>query len=60
MVTVHERDLPQVVRLARGRGLDGTDKGAVRRFLWYECVYSDALDDGVTERVAALLRARAS
>jgi hypothetical protein len=55
MVRLHETELAQIVELARERGLDGSDKGAVRRFLWWECVHSDALDDRETERVAALL-----
>ena len=55
MVTLRETELQQVVQMARRRGLDGSDRGAVRRFLWWECVYSDALDDGVTERVSLML-----
>ena len=55
MVRLHEAELEQIVELARQRGLDGSDKGAVRRFLWWEWAHSDALDDRETERVAARL-----
>jgi hypothetical protein len=60
MVTLRDSELRRIVRQARQRGLDGSDRGAVRRFLWWECVYSDALDDRVTDRVADLLLARAA
>ena len=56
MVTLRETELRQFAQRARVRGLDGSDRGALRRFLWWECVYSDALDDGATDRLAELLR----
>ena len=36
---------------ARAAGLDGTDRGAVRRLVWYE-VGTDAIDHEVVEQVA--------
>ncbi len=55
MVKLRETELRHFAQQARRRGLDGSDRGAIRRFLWWECVYSDALDDSVTDRVAELL-----
>jgi hypothetical protein len=55
MVKVRETELRLFAQRARHRGLDGSDRGAIRRFLWWECVYSDALDDDATDRVAELL-----
>jgi hypothetical protein len=55
MVKLRETELRHFAQQARRRGLDGSDRGAIRRFLWWECVYSDALDDSVTDRIAELL-----
>jgi hypothetical protein len=55
LVKLRETELRHFAQLARRRGLDGSDRGAVRRFLWWECVYSDALDDSATDRVVELL-----
>jgi hypothetical protein len=55
MVKLRETELRQYAQLARRRGLDGSDRGAIRRFLWWECVYSDALDDAATDRLVELL-----
>jgi hypothetical protein len=61
MVKLRDTELKLFAQQARRRGLDGSDRGAVRRFLWWECVYSDALDDAVTDRVAELIsRSRAT
>jgi hypothetical protein len=40
---------------ARAAGLDGRDRGAVRRLVWYE-VGTDAVDHEVVDQVADLLR----
>ena len=42
---------------AREAGLDGSDRGAVRRLVWRE-LGSDAVDHAVVERVAERLQAR--
>ncbi|HEY3081119.1 MAG TPA: hypothetical protein VGM69_14600 [Chloroflexota bacterium] len=42
---------------ARAAGLDGTDRGAVRRLVWYE-VGTDAIDHEVVEQVADRLSRR--
>lgn len=42
---------------ARRAGLDGTDRGAVRRLVWDE-VGTDAVDHDVVEAVAEQLRQR--
>ena len=55
MVKLRETELRHFAQQARRRGLDGSDRGAVRRFLWWECVYSDAVDDAAIERVVELL-----
>ena len=55
MVKLGETELELFAQQARHRGLDGSDRGAIRRFLWWECVYSDALDDAATDRIAELL-----
>jgi hypothetical protein len=41
---------------ARREGLDGSDRGAVRRLVWRE-VGTDAVDHAVIERIAERLRA---
>ena len=41
---------------ARREGLDGSDRGAVRRLVWRE-VGTDAVDHEVIERIADQLRA---
>ena len=41
---------------ARREGLDGSDRGAVRRLVWRE-VGTDAVDHAVVERIAEQLRA---
>ena len=40
---------------ARAAGLDGSDRGAVRRLVWRE-IGSDAVDHDVVEQVAERLR----
>jgi hypothetical protein len=42
---------------ARAAGLDGSDRGAVRRLVWSE-LGSDAVDHAVIERVAERLQGR--
>ena len=42
---------------AREAGLDGSDRGAVRRLVWQE-LGSDAVDHAVIEKVAEQLRRR--
>ena len=42
---------------ARAAGLDGTDRGAVRRLVWYE-VGTDAIDHEVVDQVADRLSRR--
>ena len=42
---------------ARAAGLDGTDRGAVRRLVWYE-VGTDAIDHEVIDQVADRLSRR--
>ncbi|HEV8636267.1 MAG TPA: hypothetical protein VG370_18755 [Chloroflexota bacterium] len=44
---------------ARAAGLDGTDRGAVRRLVWQE-IGTDAVDHEVVEQVADRLRPRPS
>ena len=44
---------------AKEAGLDGSDRGAVRRLVWRE-LGSDAVDHAVIERVAERLRGRIS
>ena len=41
---------------ARREGLDGSDRGAVRRLVWRE-IGTDAVDHDVIERIAEQLRA---
>lgn len=40
---------------ARREGLDGSDRGAVRRLVWHE-IGTDAVDHDVIERIAERLR----
>jgi hypothetical protein len=44
---------------ARAAGLDGSDRGAVRRLVWHE-VGTDAIDHEVVEQVADRLCRRSS
>ena len=44
---------------AKEAGLDGSDRGAVRRLVWRE-LGSDAVDHAVIERIAEQLRGRVS
>ena len=54
-MTLSTIDLDSLVRAARTAGLDGRDRGAVRRLVWDE-VGSDAVDHHVVEMVAERLR----
>ncbi len=56
--TIAEADLARLVAAARARGLDGTDWGAVRDFLWWEWAHSDAIDHSIIAEVARRLQAR--
>lgn len=42
--------VPALVELARRAGLDGTDRGAVRRLIWHE-LGTDAIDHEVVDEV---------
>lgn len=46
-----------LAEVARAAGLDGVDRGAVRRLIWAE-TGTDAIDHDVVEEVAAKLRKR--
>jgi hypothetical protein len=43
--------------MARAAGLDGTDRGAVRRLVWHE-TGTDAVDHDIVEQVADRLTRR--
>ena len=45
-----------LVDLARRAGLDGSDRGAVRRLIWAD-LGTDAIDHAVVEQVVERLRA---
>jgi hypothetical protein len=45
-----------LVELARRAGLDGSDRGAVRRLIWDD-LGTDAIDHAVVEQVVEQLRA---
>lgn len=45
-----------LVTAARRAGLDGTDRGAVRRLIWHD-LGTDAIDHDVIEAVVRRLRA---
>jgi len=47
--------VPALVELARRAGLDGSDRGAVRRLIWDE-LGTDAIDHAVVEQVVEHLR----
>ncbi|HEY3107417.1 MAG TPA: hypothetical protein VGL23_01605 [Chloroflexota bacterium] len=47
--------VPALVELARRAGLDGSDRGAVRRLIWAE-LGTDAIDHSVVEQVVEHLR----
>jgi hypothetical protein len=49
--------VPALVELARRVGLDGTDRGAVRRLIWDE-LGTDAIDHAVVEQVVEALWAQ--
>jgi hypothetical protein len=51
--------IPPLVELARRAGLDGSDRGAVRRLIWAE-LGTDAIDHAVVEQVVELLRVRSA
>jgi hypothetical protein len=46
-----------LIERARAAGLDGSDRGAVRRLVWRE-LGSDAVDHAVIEQVAEQLQGR--
>ena len=48
--------VPALVELARRAGLDGSDRGAVRRLIWDD-LGTDAIDHAVVEQVVEQLRA---
>ncbi len=54
---VADAALDDLVRAAGTLGLDGSDRGAVRRFVWAE-VGSDAVDHDVVDAVAERLARR--
>ncbi len=60
-MTLSTVDLEALVHRARAAGLDGHDRGAVRRFVWAE-LGSDAVDhdvvDAVVEQLAQVTRSR--
>lgn len=56
-MTLATVNLDQLVQRARAAGLDGRDRGAVRRFVWAE-VGSDAVDHDVVDAVVEGLRSR--
>jgi len=53
-MTLRKVDLGTLVARARAAGLDGEDRGAVRRLVWAE-VGSDAVDHDVVVAVAERL-----
>jgi hypothetical protein len=56
-MTLATINLDEYVRKARGFGLDGSDRGAVRRFVWNLCG-SDAVDHAVVDAIADRLLRR--
>jgi hypothetical protein len=56
-MTLTTVNLEHLVRKARAAGLDGRDRGAVRRLVWAE-VGSDAVDHDVVDAVVDRLLRR--
>jgi hypothetical protein len=56
-MTLTTVNLDQLVQRARAAGLDGRDRGAVRRFVWAE-IGSDAVDHDVVDAVVDRLTRR--
>jgi hypothetical protein len=53
-MTLRSVHVDALAERARAAGLDGTDRGAVRRLVWHE-VGTDAVDHDVVEQIADLL-----
>ncbi|HEY8475670.1 MAG TPA: hypothetical protein VIN09_02240 [Chloroflexota bacterium] len=50
-----ERELAELVDAARAHGLDGQDRGALRKFLWWRWAYSDTVDHALVHELARRL-----